>query len=374
MSKVLTIGVVCAKRTNTSRGLVGMLLLGLLSSCTPKGESQANSQASSSATLVSSETPGAAKVEPLRVRAVVAELGTLEIKRTLAGTLEAALDSQISSGVNGKVLAVLQHEGAKVKKGQVVIQLEKVAWEEALRSAQLQLKYAQANVRFQRKQRGAGMSDSLELLNIAVEQANVSVQTAQRNLSDTQIKAPFNGLISEMNVSVGQSLAAGTGGFRLIDPSSLRIKFNVSALEGERLHSGMGVVVRSGDVQIKAKIFRSTPALAQNRQRSFYAKLLGSSDFGSLPVGASVEVGYSAKLAHGVQIPSGALEVTGGEGGALEQSRVYVVKNEKIYAKTVQVLAESGGKQIVSGLQVGDQVIYPLSSRVREGILAEVVE
>jgi hypothetical protein len=129
--------------------------------------------------------------------------------------------------------------------------------------------------------------------------------------------------------------------------------------------------------------------LAQNRQRSFYAKGLdkgvSGSDFASSPVGASVQVSYAAQLAKGVQIPSGALELSGdtntapnalegNSGGNQAQSRVYLVQNGKIVAKVVRVVAESGGLQVVTGLNEGDLVIFPRSSRVQAGLAVEVVK
>jgi HlyD family secretion protein len=435
-------------------GIAGISLILLLSSCTPKGDAGA-----AAATSETASTAKPAEDPKLRVRVVRAKIGALEAKRTVSGTLEALLDSQVSSNASAKVLNILQREGAKVQKGQVIVQLEDAALREAQRTAELQLQTARVNLSSAQKQNIESQNDAvqalktaqanlqsaqqtwsanqklyalqgisasefktsqigylrataelassknslakanragsenLELLNIAVQQAQVGLQTAQRNLSDAQIKAPFSGLISEMNAVVGQNLAAGSSTFRLIDPSSLRVKFNVSAQEGERLATGMPVNVLAGGKLVVAQIFRSTPALAQNRQRSFYAKEsakesdkeIGSSDFASSPVGASVQVSYATQLAKGVQIPAGALELSGDGTGSqnnLEgnsagnqiQSRVYLVQNGKIVAKVVRVVAESGGLQVVTGLTEGDLVIFPRSSRVQAGLAVEVVK
>jgi len=50
-----------------------------------------------------------------------------------------------------------------------------------------------------------------------LNQARLAVQTAQANLDSTQITAPFDGTVTEVNSMVGDQVSPATKAFRLDD-------------------------------------------------------------------------------------------------------------------------------------------------------------
>ena len=77
-------------------------------------------------------------------------------------------------------------------------------------------------------------------------------------------------------------------------------------------------------------------------------------------------------LAQGTLIPSGAVQILEGK------SYVYVVggteQETKAERKEVAVLAETGGTMAISGIESGDQVIYPVPTTLRPDTTIKVIE
>ena len=69
-------------------------------------------------------------------------------------------------------------------------------------------------------------------------QARASVQQAQENLARTAVRAPFAGTVAALNVEVGEFAQQGSPVARLVDPGSLRVKFNVPAGDAATLVDG----------------------------------------------------------------------------------------------------------------------------------------
>ena len=84
--------------------------------------------------------------EPTAVRVVDALSGALSTRRSVSGTLEAVIDSQIAAQTAGQVTNVLRREGENVKKGDLIVQLDDTGLRQSLRDAQLQLQSAQINL------------------------------------------------------------------------------------------------------------------------------------------------------------------------------------------------------------------------------------
>lgn len=80
-----------------------------------------------------------------------------------------------------------------------------------------------------------------------------------------------------------------------------------------------------------------------------------------LPVGAAAQVRYRADLGSGVLVPSSAVQVDGGE------TAVFVAAGGKAERRVVGVIAESGGRLAISGIDPGQSVIDPLPASLQDG-------
>ncbi len=148
----------------------------------------------------------------------------ITLTRDLQGRTVAPEIAQIRPQVNGIVEKKLFTEGAIVKAGQPLFQLQKEVYQSALDQAQADLKQAQAarlaaRLQYQRAQQLIGKNyiskQDYDNLRAALQQADstvaaneAAVEAAQINLRYTTITSPIDGQIGRSGITVGALLTA----------------------------------------------------------------------------------------------------------------------------------------------------------------------
>ncbi|WP_027882601.1 efflux RND transporter periplasmic adaptor subunit [Meiothermus rufus] len=395
--------------------LLGMAAL-LLAGCGPRRAGQ-------------SEAPTALEARSIRVRVVTPQSGPLNASRTTGAILLPARESQVGATAPGKVLEVRVQEGRPVAQGQVVLRLDPVNAQIALRNAQLTLEQAQVNLtRAERATAGSlaplqaslesalvnlqvaqrrytegqqlfragaiaqvelasleaaynqakaaadnarenlartqrASSEDLALLRLQVQQAQNQLAQAQRALRDTEVRAPFAGVVAEVYVNPGEFVATGQRVFRLADLSRLEASFRLPPEDAAALPLGSRIALLYGGQSYPATLIRSTKVPGTDRLVELTAQVEAS-----LPPGTSAQVRYVLTLAQGTLLPSGALRTEGRE------TFVYVFQEGKAQRVTVRVLADTGSQAAVEGLPAGAQVIFPVPASLNNGDSVEVVQ
>ncbi len=143
----------------------------------------------------------------------------------LTGRLEAPESVQIRPRVSGYIDRVAFHEGALVKKGDLLFQIDPRPFEAQVN--QLQAQVAQTRANLKRSNSEARRGERLRASNaISAELADArssaeteakamlaatqaQLQAAQLNLSFTQIRAPINGRVSQALITAGNLVNAG---------------------------------------------------------------------------------------------------------------------------------------------------------------------
>ncbi|MHA0043885.1 efflux RND transporter periplasmic adaptor subunit [Deinococcus sp. PEB2-63] len=223
-----------------------------------------------------------------------------------------------------------------------------------LAQAQSALSQARANA----AQNGQSAQGSVPLQEAQLAQARVSVQQAEQNLARTAVRAPFAGTVAALNVEVGEFAGQGSAVARLVDPGSLRVKFNVPAADAATLTEGAALNVGYGGVNYVGVVTGAPGVAGTNRLVPVTARVQGGAN---LPVGAAAQVRYRVQLGQGVLIPSGAVQADGGE------NVVYTVSGGVARRTPVSVVAESGAQVAVRGLDAGAAVVNPIPASLQDG-------
>jgi multidrug efflux system membrane fusion protein len=145
----------------------------------------------------------------------------------LTGTLAAVKTADVRARVSGYILKVPFKEGAEVKEGDTLVQIDPEPFEVALglartevKSAEAQREQASANEARLAKGFKAGVTSPEEyeqakankLVAIAaVEKAKKDVEQAKLNLDYATVKAPFDGRVDRIYVNEGNVVTGGTG-------------------------------------------------------------------------------------------------------------------------------------------------------------------
>lgn len=200
----------------------------------------------------------------LRVRVEPVRLARLAGSDRVTGTIRAFHRADITAETQGRVIARSVEPGAQVEKGQLIIELEPSRprlelrrTEASLRAAQTVLSHAEREFARaeQLRAQNALSTQKYDDLRNGVERASdelalakVARDTAKRNLQDTRISAPFDGMVDSLMVNTGDFVAAGTPVATVVDLSRVRIYAGVTAQEAARLEPGMAARVSVADL------------------------------------------------------------------------------------------------------------------------------
>ncbi|RLA84265.1 MAG: hypothetical protein DRG31_05185, partial [Deltaproteobacteria bacterium] len=147
------------------------------------------------------------------VRVVRVERREIREGVDFVANLEPRRQAQVIPKVSGIIERFYVREGDRVKKGQVLFELEKEDFLLALRQAEATLKEAKASyrqasrdfVRFRELREKNVVSQKeyeevevqRDLAHARLEQAQVALEQAKRNLEETVVRAPFSGVVTK---------------------------------------------------------------------------------------------------------------------------------------------------------------------------------
>ncbi len=175
-----------------------------------------------------SQGGGEAVTAPVHVQTGTVSEQPMPEYLTLTGSLHASRQSDIAADASGKVVQALVERGQTVKAGQVIATLD-------ARSATLSATAAQAQSQLAQEQLEQAQRECERVKHLletgAISQAEFDRQTSQctsqqwsataaeaqqqsatKLLGDTRIRAPFDGIIGERMINVGQYVAAEHAG------------------------------------------------------------------------------------------------------------------------------------------------------------------
>lgn len=161
----------------------------------------------------------------------------------VTGEFVAPVQSDVSPRVGGRVARVVVDEGARVSRGQLLLELETEYLQLDLQRADAELARATAQLTeaerdFKRKQdliaKGSIPQASFDRSQGAYEQARAAraaaetgVALARQRLSDSKLVAPIEGIVLERRADVGERLGEQSVAFVIAQTSPLRLRFKL---------------------------------------------------------------------------------------------------------------------------------------------------
>lgn len=181
---------------------------------------------------------------------VAVEVGRVEVMRLeddtqAVGTLRSRQGVMLRPEVSGRVAKLAFTDGQRVKRSQLLVQLD-----DALQRAQLQQAEAQASIARTNLQRNKELLAQNFISKSAVDQSQSSLEVAeaqvalaQAQLARMQIVAPFDGVVGIRVVNVGDYVKDGADLVNIEDLSSVWVDFRLPERFIARLKPGQGVQV-----------------------------------------------------------------------------------------------------------------------------------
>jgi RND family efflux transporter MFP subunit len=207
-------------------------------------------------------------------------------------------------------------------------------------------------------------------------QASARVASLRERLSDTRLKAPFDGAVAERYVDPGTVVQPGTAIVRLVRSGPLRVRFRVPERDLGRLALDMPLSVTtqaSGDARFMGKVVRTSAEVSRvNRTIAVEGLLDAGTD--SLRPGMYAEVSLVlGQLDKAVIIPSVAIVEQLAKDGS-PQPGAFVVKDGQVRFTALTIDGQSEDRSAVRGLAVGDDVVVLGQNNLRDGAAVRVSE
>lgn len=338
--------------------------------------------------------PKAAKAPPTLLVAAedVITVGEADLAGSapaIIGTIEPARRADVRAEVAAVVLEVLKDSGEPVRRGDLLLRIDDTALrdtmaasEETVRAAREALAQTQRQVERVRTLQGQGMvsmqaAEDAEVRRNAAKSelaaAEARAVAARQQVQRTQVRAPFDGVVSERRVSAGDTVQPGRELLKVIDPASLRFEGRVPADRVSGLALGQAVRFRvNGEpgVEYEGRIDRiDAVASAATRQVEVRVAL----DAARAPKRAGLYAeGRVAGAVSGSRLLPDAAVVRSADGSA---ASVWRLRDGKLEQAAVQLGprdARSGGYPLLSGLAPGDRILRaPAASKLVAGQAVE---
>lgn len=338
--------------------------------------------------------PAAAAATPVSVATV--EQRDLVSWAEFSGRLEAIERVEIRSRVSGVVEQVHFAQGALVKQGDLLVSIDQAPYQAEFERAQAQLLAAEARVALARTEHERGQKlmstqnvsqrDLDARLNALREaQANESaaraaLQSARLNLDYTQIRAPIDGRIGRLEVTVGNLVAAGANApllTTLVSVDPIYAGFNAD--EGSLLKA-LATLPAEGRRDLRRIPVQMTTATNEAAPVSGHLNFVDNgidAATGTVRVRAifdnrdgALMPGQFVRLRMGQARSEPALVINERAVGTDQNKKfVFVVgKDHKAQWREVTLGTAAQGLRIVtSGLQAGEQIVVNGLQRIRPG-------
>jgi len=286
-----------------------------------------------------------------------AEIQSLNHTLTLTGTLQPRRIIHVYNQASGMLVKLPYYEGDRVQADDILAQLDDTIIKAEYNKAHTTLKQAQIDYGRLKKLAKNNLT-SKELLvraktKISFDQSEYNLQ--KKRLSYTRIKAPWQGVISERLVEVGDVLPLHTHFMSLIDISNLKMTLSLSELYisqitiGDAIHyqiDALGKQIWSGEIE---RIFPEINA--QTRKGIIELKLTPVPE-GAKP-GQLARIRLSTAKEEVLVIPLSAIRYD--QQGAY----VFVVNTDTKISRTNIITGKKYTQkmEVLEGLKVGDKIV-----------------
>lgn len=350
--------------------------------------------------------------KPVEVEVAPVERGLVEetITNSRAGSVRARHRARLSPELGGQVVALPYREGDSVAAGEVLLRLDDRAQRARLELARRDVETATAERRrtcleaeralreLERTRRlAADQIVSVDLLDrvesaheaadaacasvaTAVERARAAVDVAQVELSKTVLTAPFDGVIAEIAVEVGEWTTPSPPALPVppvidvLDPGSLFVSAPMDEVDSARIVVGQAarVTVDSHrDRSLAGRVTRVAPYVLdvqeQNRTVEIEVELEDQELAAHLLPGTSADVEVILSAHEDVaRMPTAAL---------IEGTRALTLVGGVLEERTIEIgLSNWDFTEVRGGLEVGEEVVVSLDRpEVVAGARAELV-
>jgi RND family efflux transporter MFP subunit len=300
-------------------------------------------------------------VQKIAVEIAPVERGDITVVKTYSGTLEGARQSKLYASIPERVVELPVSEGQFVKKGDPIIKLDRLGVNSRYNQAFAYYQNSKDNYEKMRR-----LYDQQAVSEMDYKSAKTAYEVAEADFNAArgavELSSPIDGIVTDITVNLGQQAPLGVPIATVASTGKMRVTIYVGASEINTLKVGQEakVTIDSNDPIIASITERASSADPETRL--FRVELEMDNSNGVLKPGMFARAQIVVNnLTQVLNVNNNALFSEEGI------AKVYIVKNDTAYARSVEIGLGDGHKtQVISGLDQGQQVIVTGKDVVRD--------
>lgn len=303
----------------------------------------------------------------LNVNAKVIKPQLLRDEIQISGSLLPDEEVDLSFETSGKIVEINFEEGSFVKKGQLLAKVNDRPLQAQLQRLVSQLKLAEDRVFRQNAllERDAVSKEAYEQVKTELATLKADIDLIEANIAQTELRAPFDGMIGLRQVSVGTFASPTTIVAKLTKISPLKVEFSVPERYANDVKIGAGVdFALEGKLEtFHAKVYARESRMDQNTHTLTLRALYPNTNGNVMP-GRYADIRLSKnEIKDAIAVPAEAIVPEMGK------DKVFLYKSGKAQPVELQTgIRTEAEVQIVQGLQVGDTIIISGTLQLRTGL------
>lgn len=206
----------------------------------------------------------------------------------------------------------------------------------------------------------------------AVESARTQIATAQQEIADTVVRAPFSGYISERQVAVGEFVTSSTPVATVLRSNPIKIQIQIAEADVPQVSIGRGVSIEVDaykDRKFSGRVIGVNPAIDPASRSAIVEAQIENNDnalrSGMFATARIVREGGSI----GVFVPKSAVF----NDQATQSFRIFVIQDNVAKLRVIQLGTEEAGfYQIISGVNADETVATSNLEQLYEGANIQV--
>ena len=302
----------------------------------------------------------------LNVKAVVLLPTTISDEFFVSGSIIPDEEVDLSFETSGKIIDIFFKEGTRVSKGDLLAKINDAPLQAELKKLQAQLK-----LYTDRMYRQNALLEKEAVSQEAFQEAETNLATLQAeidkveaNIEQTELRAPFDGIIGLRQVSQGTYASPTTTIARLTKTNPLKIDFAVPERYAGTLKAGTPLAFTvEGDLDEKQAKIYALDSHVNSDTRTFSVRALYDNSDGKLYPGRYVSIALTTQtFEETLAVPSQAII------SEMGIDKVFLYKS----GKAVPVEIKKGVRteslvQVLEGITPGDTVITTGTMQLRTG-------
>ncbi len=331
------------------------------------GDADAGDEVATPSEAVLAEAVKPAARPNVRVRTLTAEPYDREI--IIRGRTEAVRWVEVKAEIDGRVGEILVEKGARVRAGEVLARLDME--DRAARMAEAQARVEQRALEYEAvralSEKGYRAKTKFAEATALMEAALASVARMEEEIDDTEVRAPFDGIVEYRHVDIGDYVKQGAPVATVVDQNPYLVIGYVSEQDVGKLHLNNRGSAKLVTGETLSGHIRYIASMAEPQTRTFRVELEVPNPNESLRDGvtAEIRVGIETVAAHFVSPAVLTLDQDGVIGVRL------VDEGNRVVFHRAEIVGDSEGGVWLASLPETVRLITVGQEFVRDGDIVE---